>query len=60
MPILDDTMDHPFIGRERKIGKRFGPVPAWAAERIESLASPELEKLATRVLDAPTLEDLFA
>jgi hypothetical protein len=35
-------------------------VPAWAAERIESLAIAELEKLAVRLLDAPTLEDLFA
>jgi len=73
MPILNDIMDHPVIGRERKlgmamgernlvliqIGTRFGPVPAWAAERIESLAVPELEKLAVRLLHAPTIEDLF-
>jgi hypothetical protein len=44
MPILDDIMDHPVLGRERKrgiemgkreilveqIAQRFGPVPDWA------------------------------
>lgn len=74
MPILDDIMDHPVIGRERRYGiavgeraiiliqmaKRYGAVPDWARERIESLNAPELEKLASKLLDAPTIEDLFS
>ena len=40
--------------------ERFGPVPVWARERIESLKAPELEKLALRVLKARTLEDLLS
>jgi hypothetical protein len=38
---------------------RFGAVPAWASQRIESLAAPELEQLAPRLLDAGSLEDLL-
>jgi hypothetical protein len=73
MPILDDIMDHPVIGRERRfgmalgervvilsmMGKRFGGVPDWARERVESMDAPELEKLALRLLDASTIEDLL-
>jgi len=73
MPILDDIMDHPVIGRERRfgmalgernmilnqIGKRFGSVPQWARERIESMESPELEKLGLRLLDVTTIEELL-
>jgi hypothetical protein len=40
--------------------ERFGPVPVWARERIESLKAPELEKLALRILKARTLEDLLS
>jgi len=70
MPILNDIMDHEVFGRERRRGERtalfvimserFGPVPAWARERIESLGSPELEQLMRRVLKANSLEDLLA
>ena len=74
MPILNDIMDHKVFGRERRRGiaegerialmavmaRRFGPVPAWARERVESLGSPELEPLMQRVLDAVSLEDLLA
>ena len=42
------------------MSERFGPVPAWARERIESLGSPELEQLMRRVLKANSLEDLLA
>jgi len=41
------------------IAERFGPVPAWARERLETLAAPELEQLALRVLRARSLEDLL-
>ena len=43
-----------------QIGKRFGSVPEWALERVESMDAPELEKLALRLLDAPTIGDLLA
>jgi hypothetical protein len=73
MPILNDIMEHEVIGRERKrgmaegarsvilslIGERFGPVPAWARERVEALAAPELERLVSRGLKARSLEDLL-
>jgi hypothetical protein len=69
MPILEDLWDHDLIGPERLLGertvilslmrKRFGPVPAWAAERLETLKAAELEKLALRLLDAGSVEDLF-
>ena len=74
MPILNDIMDHPVIGRDIKraraegerfvilcvIAQRFGPVPASARQQIESLALPELERLVPCLLDAQTLEDLLA
>jgi hypothetical protein len=41
------------------IAKRFGSVPVWTVQRLESLDAPELE-LGLRLLDARTLEDLFA
>jgi predicted transposase YdaD len=69
MPILNDIMDHPVIGRERMFGertvilnqlrKRFGALPEWATERIEAMGARELEALALRLLDASSLQDLF-
>jgi hypothetical protein len=66
-------MDHPVIGRDLKraraegerfvilsqIAQRFGPVPASARQHIETLALPELEQLALRILKAQTLEDVL-
>jgi len=43
----------------RQIEKRFGPMPSWAVERLAMRTAPELEELADRVLDAPSLEDLL-
>ena len=74
MPLLDDIMDHAVLGRERKRGialgkrdlilglvaKRFGAVPDWTKQRLESLNSDELEPIALRILDAQSIEDLFA
>jgi hypothetical protein len=73
MPILDDIMDHDYLGpmirRERLAGertvvmrqieKRFGPVPASARQRLEGMTLPEVEETALRVLDAESLEDLL-
>jgi hypothetical protein len=73
MPILNDIMDHKVLGREYKRGaqeealtiarrlieKRFGAIPAWAEERLNSFPTVELETLSVRVQDAKNLEDLL-
>jgi hypothetical protein len=73
MPILDDIMDHDLLGpilrRGRQEGeqtivmrlieKRFGPVPAWARQRLEAMSAPELEETGLRLLDARGLEELL-
>jgi Domain of unknown function (DUF4351) len=73
MPILNDIMDHKVLGREYKRGakeealnisrrlieKRFGAIPAWAEERLNSFPIADLEALSVRVLEAKSLEDLL-
>ena len=97
MPILDDIMDHPVIGPERrkamKLGmekglekgmekglqrgrqegltegerqtlirlatKRFGKLPAWARERLDSAGKKKLDRLSIRLLTASSLEELL-
>ena len=73
MPILTDFAEHDLFGPmlksaraegERELllaqaGKRFGAVPDWATERINSLGAPELKQVGLRLLDADSLEDLF-
>jgi hypothetical protein len=41
------------------IEKRFGPMPAWAAERLTGRSTTELEELSVRVSDAQSIEDLL-
>jgi predicted transposase YdaD len=43
----------------RMIEKRFGPIPAWAEERLNGLSLPQLEDLGERLLDASSLEQLL-
>jgi len=43
----------------RQIGKRFGPIPAWAEERLGRMSASDLEDTATRLLDARSLEELL-
>jgi hypothetical protein len=73
MPILNDIMDHKVLGREYKRGwadgemrmlrrqleKRFGPIPAWAEERLGGRSAEDLEALGIRLLEAPSLEELL-
>jgi Domain of unknown function (DUF4351) len=73
MPILDDLSDHDLFGPAimqsrqegerlvifRLMNQRFGSVPPWAKERLDSLTSPELERIELRLLDAASLEDLL-
>jgi hypothetical protein len=43
----------------RLIEKRFGLLPSWAEERLAGASTEQLEDLATRMLDAASLEDLL-
>jgi hypothetical protein len=43
----------------RLIERRFGAVPAWAAERLAGLSTAELEELSERILEARSIEDLL-
>jgi hypothetical protein len=40
--------------------RRFGPLPAWAEQRLVQASRQELESCAERVLKAQRLEDIFA
>ncbi|HEX4807983.1 MAG TPA: DUF4351 domain-containing protein [Bryobacteraceae bacterium] len=44
----------------RLMVNRFGPIPAWADDRLKALQGEQLEELGVRVLDAKSLEDLFS
>jgi predicted transposase YdaD len=41
------------------MGKRFGPVPDWAKNRIDGLSAADLERIGLRLLDALSLKDLL-
>jgi len=43
----------------RQIAKRFGALPAWAAQKLAALRTSELEDLSERVLDAQSVEELL-
>jgi hypothetical protein len=43
----------------RLIGKRFGGIPEWVKQRLDTLSEADLEQIELRLLDAPTLEELF-
>ena len=42
-----------------QLTKRFGSVPSWAERRMANLSASELDDIAVRLLDAPSLEALF-
>jgi predicted transposase YdaD len=42
-----------------QIEKRFGALPPWAAEKLASLPTCDLEELSVRLLDIATLEELL-
>ncbi len=44
----------------RLLAKRFGPIPAEVELRISAASLEELETWIDRILDAPTLEAVFA
>jgi hypothetical protein len=73
MPILNDILDHEVLGREYRRGrlegelsllrhilvKHFGPIPAWAEERLAESSVEELKGLGERLFDAASLEELL-
>lgn len=44
---------------QRLLVRRFGPLPGEIVARIAAASSPELERWGDRVLDAPSLEEVF-
>jgi hypothetical protein len=44
----------------RLIARRFGAVPAWVDARLDGASEAELEAWGERVLDAASLEAIFA
>jgi hypothetical protein len=44
---------------KRLLIRRFGPLPEWVEPRLTQAGQADLERWADRVLDAPTLTDVF-
>ena len=44
---------------KRPLTKRFGSLPEWVEPRLTQAGQADLERWADRVLDAPTLADVF-
>ena len=69
MPVYIDISENKVLGPafkkgeltviRRLIEKRFGPIPAWAEERLVGRSTNELEDLSVRVLDAQSIEDML-
>ncbi|MBF0098013.1 MAG: DUF4351 domain-containing protein [Magnetococcales bacterium] len=44
----------------RQLQYRFGNLPSWAVEKVSNAKPTMLEEWSLRILDAPTLESVFA
>jgi hypothetical protein len=44
----------------RLIEKRFGPVPAWVQEKLGPMQPHDIERIALRLLDVHSLEELLS
>jgi predicted transposase YdaD len=44
----------------RLLEKRFGPIPAWAEERLDGRSAEDLEALSIGLLESQSLEELLA
>ena len=44
----------------QQMERRFGSLPSWVDTRLATLSSAALNDLAMRILDTPSLEQLFA
>ena len=47
-------------GQAGLLARRFGPLPAWVEARLNTAEPAQLETWALRVLDATSLEEVFA
>jgi predicted transposase YdaD len=43
----------------RQLTRRFGPLPAWAEQALNTAPPERLEALADRILDADSLDAVF-
>jgi hypothetical protein len=43
----------------RLLTRRFGDLPFWVTEELETASAERLEELADQLLDAPSLDALF-
>ena len=43
----------------QQIGRRFGPIPPAVRKRIEALPEPKLKRVAMKLLDVKTLDELL-
>ncbi|GAA4335812.1 hypothetical protein GCM10023144_29500 [Pigmentiphaga soli] len=43
----------------RQLTRRFGPLPAWAEQRLAGADEPALLQWSERVLDAASFEEVF-
>ena len=44
----------------RQLARRFGPLPEWAVQRLGSATAEQLDLWAEQLLDATSLEAVFA
>jgi hypothetical protein len=51
---------HLFASGDNELGRRFGAVPEPIAVRVSAATPPDLERWFDRVLDAGSIDDVFA
>ncbi|HWN67243.1 MAG TPA: hypothetical protein VNM90_06360 [Haliangium sp.] len=44
----------------RQLGRKFGELPDWARQRLQTASKADIERWGERVLVAGTLDDVFA
>ena len=43
----------------RQLTRRFGPLPAWAEQQLDTADAATLEQWGLRLLEATSMEDMF-
>jgi hypothetical protein len=57
MGVIIDVAKNPVLELLlRQLNRKFGPLPKWARERIDSATTVQVEQWALRVIEAETLE----
>ncbi len=73
MPAIIDPMENKVLRRlyekgqltgertvlSRQMERRFFPLPAWVADRIDNALTQSIEQWAVNFVDAKTLEEVF-